>query len=84
MQVEHLKITGMTCNGCTGNVTDALEAISEVKDVEVSLSAGAATVQYDELLISPDHLKSAVTKAGYGVVEGKAIHGAQTKAGGCH
>jgi copper chaperone CopZ len=57
----------MTCGGCTSNVTHALEAISGVKEVEVSLSRAEATVRYDELLTSPERLKSAVTGAGYGV-----------------
>lgn len=38
-----------------------------VGDVQVSLLAGEATVHYDEWLISPDQLKSAVKGAGYGV-----------------
>jgi copper chaperone CopZ len=67
MQTEHLKVTGMTCGGCVSNVTHALKSVTGVGDVEVSLSAGEATVQYDELLTSPGQLKSAVTGAGYGV-----------------
>ncbi|SCC94100.1 conserved hypothetical protein [Thiomonas sp. X19] len=67
MQTELLKVTGMTCGGCTSNVTHALKAIPGVGEVKVSLSAGEATVQYDERLTSPDQLKSAVKGAGYGV-----------------
>ena len=82
MQTEHLKITGMTCGGCTSNVTHALEALSGVKEVEVSLSRAEATVQYDELLTSPDRLKSAVTGAGYGV-EGSNPTDERSSKGGC-
>jgi copper chaperone CopZ len=67
MQTEHLKITGMTCGGCTSKVTHALNALPGVADVNVSLSAEEATVQYDERLTSADQLKSAVNGAGYGV-----------------
>ena len=67
MQTELLKVAGMTCGGCTSNVTKALKAINGVGDVKVSLSASEATVQYDERLTSPDQLKSAVKGAGYGV-----------------
>ena len=67
MQTEILKVTGMTCGGCTNNVTHALKAIAGVDDVKVSLSAGEATVQYDERLTSLDQLKSAVKSAGYSV-----------------
>ena len=67
MQTELLKVTGMTCGGCTSKIMHALKAISGVADVKVSLSAGEATVQYDERLTSPEKLKSAVKGAGYGV-----------------
>ncbi len=67
MQTEILKVTGMSCGGCTSNVTNALKAVSGVSGVEVSLSAGEATVQYNEQLTSPEQLQSAVKEAGYGV-----------------
>ena len=67
MQTELLKVTGMTCGGCTSTVTNALQAVTGVGDVNVSLAAGEAAVQYDERLTSPEQLKSAVKSAGYGV-----------------
>ena len=67
MQTELLKVTGMTCGGCTSNVTRALKAIPGVSDVKVSLSAGEATVEYDERFTAPEQLKSAVKGAGFGV-----------------
>jgi copper chaperone len=81
MQTEILKVTGMTCGGCTSNVTRALQAIEGVDDVKVSLSAGEATVQYDERATSTDQLKSAVTDAGYGV--GVGITGQKPQGKGC-
>jgi copper chaperone CopZ len=83
MQTEVLKVTGMTCGGCTSNVTRALRAIDGVGDVKVSLAAGEATVQFDERLTSPDQLKSAVKGAGYGVGAGSAAHGHHSKGGCC-
>lgn len=81
MQTEHLKVTGMTCGGCTSNVTQALKAVSGVSDVNVSLSAGEATVQFDERMTSPEKLRSAVTGAGYGVDAANAAQKPQGK--GC-
>lgn len=81
MQTEQIKITGMTCGGCSGNVTKALKAISGVSDVTVSLSDGKTTVQYDENLTSPDQLKSAVIEAGYGVDASNITQ--QTQGKGC-
>ena len=83
MQTEQLKVTGMTCGGCTSSVTRALQAIEGVDDVKVSLAGGEATVQYDERLTSPDQLKSAVKGAGYGVDATKTTPGNQSKGGCC-
>jgi len=66
MQTELMKVTGMTCGGCTSKVTRALKAIAGVGEVDVSLSTGQATIQYDENVTSPARLKSAVMGAGYG------------------
>ena len=67
MQTELLKVSGMTCGGCISTVTRALQAVTGVGDVKVSLAAGEAAVQFDERLTSPEQLKSAVKGAGYGV-----------------
>ena len=83
MQTEHLKVTGMTCGGCTTKVTHALKAMPGVGDVKVSLSAGEATVQYDERLTSPGQLKSAVKGAGYSVDRTNPSHSRQSKGGCC-
>ena len=83
MQTEQIQVTGMTCGGCTSNVTRALKALPGVGDVNVSLSVGQATVQYDERLTSPDQLKSAVKNAGYGVDVGKGALSRPAKSGCC-
>jgi len=67
MQTEHLKVTGMSCGGCTNTVTRALKAVNGVADANVSLATGEATVQYDEKRTAPGQLKSAIEAAGYGV-----------------
>ena len=82
MQTELLKVTGMTCGGCTSKVTHALKTVPGVNDVKVSLSAGEAAVQYDERLTSPDQLKLAVEGAGYDVGV-NATHSHNSKGGCC-
>ena len=82
MQSALLKVTGMTCGGCISNVTQALKAVSGVSEVDVSLSAGEATVEFDERLTSPEKLKSAVKGAGYGV-DTNAAQKPQGKGGCC-
>ena len=69
MQTEILKVTGMTCGGCTSNVTRALVAIDGVHNVNVSLAGGEAKVDFDENMTSPEKLIAAVQQAGYGINE---------------
>ena len=83
MQTEIVKVTGMTCGGCISNVTHALKAIPGVGEVDVSLSAGEATVQYDERRTSPDQLKTAVKGAGYGVDTTNTAQKPKGKGGCC-
>lgn len=83
MQTETLKVTGMTCEGCTSKVAHALKAVAGVHDVVVSLSDGGAAVRYDEHLTSPDQIKSAVKGAGYGVDTANTAHKPQGKGGCC-
>lgn len=81
MQTEQLTVTGMTCGGCTSNVTKALKAVNGVENVIVSLSDGTATVQYDEKLTAPQELALSVKNAGYGVNAANTTQPAQGK--GC-
>ena len=83
MQTETLKVTGMTCGGCTSTVARTLKSMPGVDDVNVSLSAGEATVQYDEQVTSPDQMKSAVEGAGYGVDGANSASRRQSKGGCC-
>lgn len=67
MQTVTLKVSGMTCGGCVNSVTNLLKAISGVKDVKVTLTPGEASIQYDEQLVLPNQLISAIKDAGYDV-----------------
>ena len=80
MQTETLKVTGMTCGGCTSTVGRTMPGVD---DVNVSLSAGEATVQYDEQVTSPDQMKSAVEGACYGVDGTNSASRRQSKGGCC-
>ena len=83
MQTEQIKVTGMTCGGCTSTVTRALKAVTGVSDAKVSLPNGEATVEFDERLTSPGQLKSAVERAGYGVGAAKPAAAQQGKGSCC-
>ncbi|MEQ1501428.1 MAG: heavy-metal-associated domain-containing protein [Myxococcota bacterium] len=58
------KIEGMTCSGCVGSVTKALQAAG-VEVAEVSLEAHTARVKGT---FTDDRIRQAVEKAGYDFV----------------
>ena len=59
-----LNVTGMMCQHCVAHVTKALEGVSGVSSVDVSLEAGTATVEADAS-VTDDALVAAVADAGY-------------------
>ena len=81
MQIEHLTVNGMSCDGCVTRVTKAIKAILGTGDVKVELTTGRVDVTYDERLAQPVQMKSAVEKAGYSV--GAAQLEMATKSKGC-
>lgn len=62
-----LKVTGMSCSGCSAAVERALKRVTGVSSVNVDLKAGQASVEYDPAKASDKDLADAVKKAGYGV-----------------
>ncbi len=69
-EIETMKVTlnieGMMCMHCVKHVTDALNAVSGVRSVEVSLENKRAVVEADGADV--EALKAAVVNAGYEVV----------------
>lgn len=68
MQKTKLKIDGMSCKHCVKTVTDALTELNGVQRAKVNLRKGEAMVRFDELCITPTHLKEAITDAGFEVL----------------
>ena len=65
MQKTRLKINGMSCQHCVKTVTDSLTKLEGVQRVKVNLRKGEAVIRFDELSITPTHLKDAITEAGF-------------------
>ncbi len=65
METITLKVNGMTCEGCVRSVTKALQGVSGVASVEVSLEHAEAKVTYSPREVSVERLKAAVDDAGY-------------------
>ena len=67
METTRFGIEGMSCEGCVASVTRVLKALPGVENVEVSLSLGAASVNYDPARTGMPALRKAIEDAGYDV-----------------
>ena len=68
MQTVTLQVTGMACGGCANTVTQALQALPGVTEVNVSHSEATAEICFDPALVQIEQLKSAIERSGYKVV----------------
>lgn len=66
-QTITLKIDGMTCSGCVKSVTNALNQVQGVSQVNVSLEQNNAVISFDESQTNEIALKQAIEDAGYDV-----------------
>src|SRR5215471_18187712 len=62
-------VTGMTCASCVRRIEKALGRVDGVRDASVNLATEKAHVVYDPQVASPERMRAAVEKAGYGVRE---------------
>lgn len=69
-----LKITGMTCSGCSNHVTQVLQSIKGVSKVALEYPGDVATVAFDATTTKTEDLIAAVEKINYKaeVVKGKS------------
>ena len=68
MKKERYSVTGMTCSACSAHVQKAVSAVNGVQSVQVNLLQNNMTVEFDETIVTPDSIFSAVKKAGYGAM----------------
>lgn len=57
-------VEGMTCGSCAGKVSDRVEQIPGVRDIDVDLATGGVTLTSDTAL-DKEAVRAAVEKAGY-------------------
>ncbi len=60
-----LKITGMTCAGCSDHISNALKALGGVLDQYVEYPGDLATITYDPAKTNPDAIIKVIEKTGY-------------------
>jgi copper chaperone CopZ len=68
MTTQTYTVAGMTCGHCVSSVTEEVQAIDGVTDVDVDLATGRLTVTADK--VETDAVRAAVQDAGYSLVDG--------------
>lgn len=66
MERKTLTVTGMSCNGCEGNVENALQTLNGVSRVDASHEADRVVMVVEDDL-PDDDLRGAIEGAGYDV-----------------
>ena len=60
-----IPVKGMSCMACLAKTKRTLSGVAGVKEVEVKLSPGSATVKYDRSKVTPEKLASVINDLGY-------------------
>ncbi len=63
-----LRVEGMTCATCAGNVDHAVKNLEGVKEVNVNIANDKMTVTYDTEVLKLSHMKKAVQDIGYDIM----------------
>ena len=64
MERKIFSVSGMKCVNCKANVEKALKALPGVNSASVSLENANVTVEYDNIVVSPEKMKEAVDNLG--------------------
>ncbi|OSM94473.1 copper-binding protein [Lonsdalea britannica] len=63
-----LTVSGMVCGGCVSKVTQALQSLEGVSQVNVTLESGLVDVAYAETdTANPDAFRNAIEEMGFDV-----------------
>lgn len=65
IKIVKLKITGMTCAGCSNHISSALKNIAGVIEQNVDYPGDVATIKYDASKTNPAEMIKAIEKTGY-------------------
>jgi copper chaperone CopZ len=65
LKTTQIKIKGMTCRHCVQTIKKALQTKNGVKEAQIDLESGMATVRYDAGLIQVPELHEIILRKGY-------------------
>jgi copper chaperone CopZ len=60
-----IKVEGMTCASCVGQIKRGMRSTPGIKELEIDLQNREARVQFDPAQVSPELIAIAIEKLGY-------------------
>jgi copper chaperone CopZ len=60
-----IKVSGMTCGGCSDRVAKALTETEGVHSASVCHKSGSATIQYEAKATTPNQLVQVISNSGF-------------------
>ena len=67
MEKVHLKVEGMTCNGCVQSIQKALTSRDGIETASANLDTGMVAVEFDGNIIDQSVIEKAIKDAGFDV-----------------
>lgn len=65
LALAEFSVRNLTCGSCVGNIRGALSSLKGIGAVEVSVTMGRASVEYDPERIEPEAIAGRIVRAGY-------------------
>ncbi len=65
LALAELKVKKMTCGSCVATITEALQQLDGVADVDVSVTSGRSKVSFDPAKVDSAQIAAAVSASGY-------------------
>ena len=68
IQKRTIPVVGMACSSCSAHVEKTLSELQGMKSASVNLATRMALVEYDDALLTPEQMKTAVNGIGFDLV----------------
>ena len=69
MNVDDIKITGMTCASCAKAVERAVKKLDSSVEANVNMATEKLSISYDKDKVKDEDIQKAIEKAGFGVIK---------------
>lgn len=66
--IKTYNVNGMTCGHCVSRITNEINTLEGIREVNVSLEKKTINVDYDEKAVKSEKIIEAIVEAGYDLI----------------